>query len=197
MKRFARILTFVLLTALLAFGFTGCAQLGGSAKPAVTAPPMTAEYFTDYDAVYVHYKQVSFSDTLATLTERFGEPEVITTENGSNYTWVMEDGFGFTCAFFETGELRAKIVYYEDVRQFRDLSNSINLSTVESFDKEVNFQTCVSVFVGRPIEIGQIANNIDASDVSRIYCWMDSNESMVQILFKADGTIDSMSYNAQ
>jgi len=197
MKRSVRILLFVLLTALVAFAFSGCVDIGGNTKPDVTAPPMTAAYYEDYDAAYAHYNQVAFTDTLETLTARFGEPEVLETENGNNYTWVLEDGYGFTAAFYETGELRVKVVHYEDIRQFSKLSNSTNLSTVESFDKDVDFQTCVAVFAGRPIEIAQIANSSDGSDIKRVYTWLDQNDNIVQILFKADGKVESISYNVQ
>lgn len=197
MKRSVRILLFVLLTALVAFAFSGCVDIGGNTKPDVTAPPMTASYYEDYDAAYTHYNQVAFTDTLETLTARFGEPEVLETENGNNYTWVMEDGHGFTAAFYETGALRVKVVHYEDIRQFSKLSNSVNLSTVESFDKDVDFQTCVAVFAGRPIEIAQIANSSDGSDIKRVYTWLDQNDNIVQILFKADGKVESISYNVQ
>jgi len=198
MKRFVRTLLLVLLAAAVAFGFSGCADLGGkNAQPDVTAPPMTAEYFSDYDAVYAYYNQVTFADTLETLTERFGEPSVEETENGNNYTWIMEDGYGFTTAFYETGELRVKVVHYEDARQFAKLSNSTNLNTVETFDKEVDFQTCVAIFVGRPIEMAQISNKTDGSDISRVYTWIDQHDNMVQILFKSTGLVDSISYSVQ
>lgn len=196
MKRFVRPLLLAVLVALVAFSFSGCFS-DGQQEPAVTAPPLTAQLFTDYDAVYTYYNQVTFADTLETLTARFGEPQVMETENGNNYTWIMEDGYGFTTAFYETGELRAKVVHYEDVRQFRDISSSMNLSTVESFDKQITFQTCVSVFVGRPIEIAQIATKTDGSDINRVYTWLDSNDSIVQILFNSSGNIESMSYNVQ
>ena len=197
MKRFARTALFVALTALIALGFTGCSSIGAPAGPAVTPPPMTAELYTDYDAVYAHYNSVTFEDTLDTLTERFGEPETVTTANGANYTWIMEDGYGFTCAFHPTGELLAKVIHYEDVRQFRDLSSSGNLDIVEEFDKSVTFQECLSFFAGRPIEIAQIHSDAAGDDINRVYTWIDAEDNMVQILFKADGTVDSVSYSGK
>lgn len=197
MKRFVRTALIVALTALIAPGFTGCSSIGAPAEPPVTPPPMTAEFFTDYDAVYVHYNSVSFDDNLATLTERFGEPQVVETANGANYTWVMEDGFGFTCAFHPTGELLAKVIHYEDIRQFRDLSASGNLDLVETFDKSVTFQECLTLFAGRPIEIAQIHSDVAGDAINRVYTWIDAEENMVQILFKADGTVDSVSYSGK
>jgi len=195
MKRFVRTLLFIALTALVALAFSGCSSIGGPAEPAVTPPPMTAEFYTDYDSVYVHYNTVTFDDTLATLTERFGEPAVVETQNGANYTWIMEDGFGFTCAFHPTGELLVKVIHYDDVRQFRDLSNAVNLDMVENFDKTITFQDCINLFAGRPIEIAQIKSDVAGSDISRVYTWIDANENMVQIHFKADGTVDAVSYS--
>lgn len=195
MKRFARTMLLIALTALLALGFSGCASFGGSDAPEVTPPPMTAELYADYDSVYVHYNSVTFDDTLETVTERLGEPEVVETDNGSQYTWIMDDGFGVTCAFHPTGELLVKVVYYEDIRQFRDLSLASNLNMVENFDKTITFQDCLNFFAGRPIEIAQIKSDVAGSDISRVYTWIDANENMVQIHFKADGTVDAVSYS--
>lgn len=196
MKRFARIFLFTVLIALVALGFTGCVPMGEiSGEPDATMPPMTAELFTDYDAVYAYYNEVTFADTLATLTERFGEPVPEETENGTNYAWHFEDGYGFVCAFFETGELRAKVIYYDDIRQFRNLSNATNLSAVQNFDKNIDFQTCVSVFAGRPIEIAQISTESTGKDIRRVYAWIDADDNIVQILFTSQGKVESASYN--
>lgn len=198
MKRFARTLLLIALAALTVLGFTGCSALdglGGTTEPEVTAPPMTAELFADYDSVYVLYNDIAFTDTLETITARHGEPEAVETANGFNYNWYTEDGYGVTCAFHESGELLVKVVYYEDIRQFSKLSLSSNLSIVENFDKEVTFQECMTLFGGRPIEIAQIKSDVAGSEISRVYTWIDSAENMVQIHFNANGTIEAVSYS--
>ncbi len=194
MKRFARIFALIALALTAALCLTGCVNIGGAnSQPEVTAPPLTAEQYTDYDAVYAHYNQVSFTDTLETLTERFGEPKAEEDENGITYTWIMEDGQGFLATFYETGELFAKVVYYEDVRQFRDICGAKNLASAEYLEDTNTFQECVEAFVGRPIEIAQISTESTGSSISRVYTWIDANNEIVQILFKADGTVESVS----
>lgn len=200
MKRLVRPLMLVCLLLAVVLGLSGCISINGeSTEPSATTPPLTAEQFTDYDAVYIHYNQVTFSDTLETLTERFGEPtDSASDDNGTTYTWIFEDGYGFVCTFYETGELRAKVVYYEDVRQFRDLCDARNLSSAEYLEDTNDFQTCVDIFVGRPIEVAQISSEDSTNTViSRVYTWIDADENLVQILFNADGTVESVSYSVE
>lgn len=206
-----KILALLALAVCAALVFSGCSltdmaqEVGDSINSAADSitepettpiPELTAPLFTDYKAVYVYYDQVTFADTLDTLTGRYGEPSVLENENGKEYTWLMEDGYGFTAAFRADGSLMAKVVYYEDVRQFREISNSSNLSVVENFDKEVDFQTCVSTFSGRPIEICQIRKDeTDVEGIQRVYTWLDLEDNMVQILFNGDGTVSAIGYN--
>lgn len=161
---------------------------------ATPVPELTAPLFTDADALYKWYNEVEFTDTLSTLTERYGEPEVITTENGDQYQWLMEDGYGFVCAFYNTGSMRAKVLYYEDVRQLGGLELAANLSYVENLDSDTEFKTCVSLF-GKPYEIARIsAGEDDANDIARVYNWMDAEGSMVQILFDSAGKVQQINY---
>ena len=207
MKRILRLILVALLAASVAL-LAGCSSLfevdtdalvdALEATPvpeATPLPELTAPLFEDYDSVYAHYNQVSMTaDTLPALQQRFGEPKVEQDDNGNKmYTWIFEDGYGFTCAAFPSGSLRAKVVYYEDMRQFRDLSNSSNLDSVVNFDKSIDFQTCVGLFRGRPIEVAQIVQE-EGGSVSRVYCWLDQQDQVVQILFKSDGKVDSISY---
>jgi len=206
MKRTLRPVTLALLLASILL-LTGCMSFDFSAltveddaasveAEATPIPELTAPLYTDYDAVYAHYGEVSMTaDTIVTLTDRYGEPAVEEDSEGNKmYTWVFEDGYGFTCAAFPSGTLRAKVVYYEDMRQFRDLSSSSNLDNVINFDKSIDFQTCVGLFRGRPIEVAQIAQEEGAAGFARVYCWLDQQDQIVQILFKSDGTVDSISY---
>ena len=34
----------------------------------------------------------------------------------------------------------------------------------------------------------------EGGSVSRVYCWLDQQDQVVQILFKSDGKVDSISY---
>ncbi len=208
MKRYLRPLIALVLVAAVAL-LAGCSSLfevdTDALEDALTATPvpeatpipeLTAPLYEDYDAVFAHYNEVSITgDTLVTLKERYGEPKVEEDDNGNKmYTWLFEDGYGFTCAAFPSGSLRAKVVFYEDMRQFRALSDASNLDSVVNFDKSINFQTCVGLFRGRPIEIAQIVTEENSGSASRVYCWLDAQDQIVQILFKSDGTVDSISY---
>ncbi len=206
MKPFFRLLLAALLIAAVAL-LSGCMPqmdtaaleeaMSATPEPEATPiPELTAPLYEDYDSVYAHYNEVSITgDTLPTLTERYGEPLVEEDKDGNKmYTWLFEDGYGFTCAAFPSGALRAKVVYYEDLRQFRAISNSSNLENVVNFDKSIDFQTCVGLFRGRPIEVGQIVHEENSGSVSRVYCWLDLQDQIVQILFKGDGSVDSISY---
>lgn len=193
MNRRTKTLALLLCCACVALLLSGCVNIGGVREPAATLPPLTAAQYTDLEAVFRRYNEVTFADTLETLTQRYGTPETSTDENGVVYLWIDEEGFGFLASFFETGELRAKILNYEDLRQFADLCGARNLGSAE-FLKETNtFKECVEGFVGRPIEIVQIAKDATGTEISRVYSWVDANHDIVQILFKPDGTIESIS----
>ncbi len=173
------------------------AEEEAAAAEATPLPELTAELFTDLEAVHTYYDQVTFSDTKASLTQKYGEPEIIEENGNEQFAWVMDDGYGFVCAFFDSGLLRAKVVYYEDIRQFGGLAAAKNLEMVENLDKNTDFSTCVNLF-GRPIEICQISNSEGTTkEISRVYNWMDAQGHIVQILFTYEGKVSQINYNLQ
>lgn len=214
MRRTYRWIALIALLLCAALALTGCSvNVGGlfsdaenvEATPAPEAtpvPPLTAAMFTDYDAVYVHYNEIGFSDTLSGLTERYGEPvaETTTTEDvtSTSYTWKFDDGYGFVCAFYDNGRLRAKVILYEDLRQFRDLSNATYLANVFNLSDSSTFKECINILGGRPIEICQVSQSEqDQTDIARVYTWVDKDDQAAQILFKKDGTISSINTSMQ
>lgn len=170
-------------------------QEAEDAEPRATLGPMTAEMFTDRQAVYQYYNQVKVGDTLQTLTERFGEPTVETTENGETYLWVMDDGYGVACVFFETGKLRAKIVYYDDPRQFAQLSNANGIGNMTQLNRNYTFEMACGLLGGRAMELMQLPQDISADpEVKRVFLWVDQKGNMVQILFSGDERLESVTY---
>ena len=195
MKKIITVLLSVLLAMLL---FTGCDMTGGETEevePQETPKPMTAEMYTDREAVYQYYKAVTFDDTLETLTEKYGEPKVEEDENGKTYVWVMDDGFGFCTAFFDTGSLRAKVIYYEDVRQFGDISAADSIESFSNLSDSYTFEMTCGMLGGKPMEIAQIAQDSSADpEIKRLYAWANHNQDVVQILFSGEGKVESVTY---
>ena len=119
-----RKLLLILMAVGLAVGLSGCMMdMSSNQMPVgVDTTPMPAleePVFTDAEAVYSLYNQVSFQDTLDDLTSRLGEPQVetINDQDNKSYNWVGENGSGVACAFSDTGKLLGKVLYYEDFRQ--------------------------------------------------------------------------------
>lgn len=195
MKKTIALILSVLLAMLL---FTGCDLTGESdadVEPTETPVPMTEEMFTDRAAVYQYYNTVTFDDTLETLTERFGEPTIEEDENGKTYVWVMEDGFGFCTAFYDTGSLRAKVIYYKDVRQFGDISAADNIESFSNLTDSYTFEMTCGMLGGKPMEIAQIAqDSSDSPEIKRLYAWANHNQDVVQILFTGEGKVESITY---
>lgn len=166
-----------------------------NATPAPTVEPLTAPVFTDRDAVYAMYNEVNVGDTVESLTARYGEPTITTDPNGDNYTWVNEDGYGFTAVFFENGVLRAKVVQYEDMRQLKGLSQATNISNFSMLDTKDDFTMACIALGGKPCELAMIV--LDGSvnpDTQRVFVWLDEYESNVQILFDKNEKIMQISY---
>ena len=201
-------LTALLLCALVAL--TGCdinpfsvsqqaveQAMETNGEPEATRAPFTAEMFTDREALYQYYNDVTFADNMETLTARYGEPVEEETENGSNYTWKMDDGYGFVCVFYDTGKLRAKALLYEDARQFGAISKSTGLNNVTSLSKSTTFEMCRGLLGGRGIEIMQIAQDTSADpEIKRVFDWVDeAGENVVEILFNANEQLESVSYS--
>ena len=206
-KRAARLLALIALVALVALTLSGCgeeitaavtAQLEANEaanEPQATLAPMTSEMFTDRKAVYQYYNQVNIGDTLQSITERFGEPEREENENGESYVWKMDDGYGVACVFFESGKLRAKGVYYEDLRQFGRLSNSTSIENFTQLNSNYTFEMACGVLGGRAMEILQIAQDTSADpEVKRVFVWSDEKGDLVQILFSGSEKLESVTY---
>ena len=160
MQRKFKLLALVLMVALLLTGCTAVPSDGTeqtAAEPTVkpTAEPMTSERFTDRDAVYAMYNEVKFGDTLDGLTARYGTPEVVTDSTGSTYTWRNAEGYGFVAIFFANGTLRSKAVYFDDIRQFRDISNATGIANYALLDTSHDFTMACAGMGGMPLHVGK------------------------------------------
>lgn len=171
------------------------ADVDPNATPAPTMAPLTAPVFTDRDAVYEWYNQVEVGATLEELKAVYGEPTIETDQNGDTYYWTNENNYGFAGVFFSDMTLRAKALYYEDMRQLKDLSNADNLANFATLKTSHNFTMACLALGGKPCEIMAIAEDQSANpEVQRVFAWIDKNGSNIQILFGADEKIIQVSY---
>ena len=196
LKKWTTLAALVLATALL---LTGCVQGGDAvdpnAEPTATLPPLTEPMYTDREALYQYYNAVTFDETLTSLTEKYGEPVKEEGESGDSYSWVMEDGYGFAAAFFDSGRLRAKVLYYKDLRQLGEISNATRIDQFAVLNKNYTYAMTCGALGGRAMELAQIAQDTsDNPEIKRLYVWATPKGDVVQVLFSGDEKLESVSY---
>ena len=179
-----------------ALALAGCSAVGTQPNPEATPlPPLTARMFETRDEAFAMYDQVTFSDTLESLTERFGEPRVETSDNGSAYYW--NDGIcGVAVVFFENGRMRSKLVDFEDIRQFGKVSGAKGLDNIMSMSKDFDL-TSVSLMLGAEgVEMIRVAQDSSANpDFNVGYIWANEEGQAAMVLFNKKGTIEQVSYS--
>ena len=194
------------LALVMAIALTGCMDYSQIAQsmvaeddeePQATLAPLDKPMYTDRDALYALYNQAEVSvDTLDGLTERLGEPEQEQTENGVNYIWKTEDNCGFVGVFFDSGRLRAKALYYEDLRQLGQLSAATSIDQFASLNNNYTYEMVCGMLGGRSMEIMQIAQDSSLDpEIKRVFVWCDEKGNVVQILFKGDERLESVTYS--
>lgn len=163
-------------------------------EPKATVAPLTVPMYTDRKAVYQYYNAIAVGDTLESLTEKYGEPTKEENENGVNYTWIMEDGYGFCATFFDDGVLSAKVLYYEDIRQLAPLSKATGLNNVSMLSNSYTLDTVKGILGGRGMQIAaMLSDSTDAPQIQYLYCWIDeTGDNVVQVLFDKDGKISQV-----
>lgn len=196
LKKWTTLAALVLATALL---LTGCVQGGDAvdpnAEPTATLAPLTEPMYTDREALYQYYNAVTFDETLTSLTEKYGEPVKEEGESGDSYSWVMEDGYGFAAAFFDSGRLRAKVLYYKDLRQLGEISNATSIDQFAVLNKNYTYAMTCGALGGRAMELAQIAQDTsDSPEIKRLYVWATPKGDVVQVLFSGDEKLESVSY---
>ena len=196
LKKWTTLAALVLATALL---LTGCVQGGDAvdpnAEPTATLAPLTEPMYTDREALYQYYNAVTFDETLTSLTEKYGEPVKEEGESGDSYSWVMEDGYGFAAAFFDSGRLRAKVLYYKDLRQLGEISNATSINQFAVLNKNYTYAMTCGALGGRAMELAQIAQDTsDNPEIKRLYVWATPKGDVVQVLFSGDEKLESVSY---
>ena len=198
-----RKLLLILMAVGLAVGLSGCMMdMSSNQMPVgVDTTPMPAleePVFTDAEAVYSLYNQVSFQDTLDDLTARLGEPQVetINDQDNKSYNWVGENGSGVACAFSDTGKLLGKVLYYEDFRQCAGLMpGEFDINAVASVITGISHENVVSMLGSDGIELAQVAqDNSTNPAISVLYMWANERGDMIQILFDANGLAQQVSY---
>ena len=196
LKKWTTLAALVLATALL---LTGCVQGGDAvdpnAEPTATLAPLTEPMYTDREALYQYYNAVTFDETLDSLTEKYGEPVKEEGESGDSYSWVMEDGYGFAAEFFDSGRLRAKVLYYKDLRQLGEISNATSIDQFAVLNKNYTYAMTCGALGGRAMELAQIAQDTsDNPEIKRLYVWATPKGDVVQVLFSGDEKLESVSY---
>ena len=196
LKKWTTLAALVLATALL---LTGCVQGGDAvdpnAEPTATLAPLTEPMYTDREALYQYYNAVTFDETLDSLTEKYGEPVKEEGESGDSYSWVMEDGYGFAAAFFDSGRLRAKVLYYKDLRHLGEISNATSIDQFAVLNKNYTYAMTCGALGGRAMELAQIAQDTsDNPEIKRLYVWATPKGDVVQVLFSGDEKLESVSY---
>ena len=196
LKKWTTLAALVLATALI---LTGCVQGGDvadpNAEPTATLAPLTEPMYTDREALYQYYNAVTFGETLTSLTEKYGEPVKEEGESGDSYSWVMEDGYGFAAAFFDSGRLRAKVLYYKDLRQLGEISNATSIDQFAVLNKNYTYAMTCGALGGRAMELAQIAQDTsDSPEIKRLYVWATPKGDVVQVLFSGDEKLESVSY---
>ncbi|MBR4443378.1 MAG: hypothetical protein IKS52_08935 [Clostridia bacterium] len=197
MKRWIKLAALATLAALLLTGCLGLpgVDVGDSDEPKETQPPLTEPMYEDREALYQYYNQVKIGDTMASIKERYGEPEVEQTENGDTYTWVMEDGYGFAAVFFENGKLRAKVLYYKDMRQLGKLSGATSIDQFANLNKNYTYEMACGLMGGRSMEIAQVAQDSSAEpEVKRVFVWANEKGDCIQVLFSGDEKLEQVTY---
>ena len=177
---------------------TGCAGMlaGEGAQPQETMPPMTAEMFTDLSSVTEWYNAVTFEDTLESLTARFGEPEEVQDDNGSYWNFLDENNHGVAVVFFDDGTLRSKMVYFEDIRQFADLSGASHIENVSLLDSGMEYEVVTAAFGAEGIEIMQLATDSGNGAGQYLMIWVSEDVGIVQALFNvSDNKLEQVSYS--
>ncbi|MBQ8953705.1 MAG: hypothetical protein IJ048_06280 [Clostridia bacterium] len=200
-----RLMKFAALAMLAVFVLTGCVDFSALTsgvetveddEPKATQPPLTDPMYTDRDALYQYYNQVNIGDLKDDIIAKFGEPEVETTDNGETLTWKMDDGYGFAAVFFDSGRLRAKVLYYDDLRQLGQLSAATSIGQFASLNSNYTYEMVCGVLGGRSMELAQIAQDSSADpEVKRVYVWCNEKGDCVQVLFKDDETLEQVTYS--
>ena len=191
-----RVLAALVLVGLLLL-LTGCtSMLGGETQPQATMPPMTAEMFTDLASVSKRYNETDFEDTLESLTARFGEPEEVQDDNGSYWNFLDENNHGVAVVFFDDGALRSKMVYFEDIRQFADLSGASHIENVSLLDSGMEYEVVTAAFGAEGIEIMQLATDSGNGAGQYLMIWVSEDGGIVQALFNVtDNKLEQVSYS--
>ncbi len=194
-----------ILFALVAALLVGCSAQNGNENEqgyntsvfGETVDPLTAPVFTDRDAVYEMYNAVNIGDTLDSIVEKYGEPSLVEEDDyGSTYTWVNEAGYGMVGLFYENGRLRSKSLYFEDMRQLKELSAATSIENFALLETSHDFSMVCLALGGKPCEIAAIAQDSSLEpEIYRVFAWLDEYGSNVQVMFNSKEKIIQVAYS--
>ena len=191
------------LAALLIAALTlaGCTGMTTEPDPSATSiPPLTEPMFESREQAFALYDRVTFTDTLETMTRRFGEPaEVTTNDNGTVYYWKdAETGSGVAAVFFDNGRLRSKLVGFEDIRQFGKISGAKGVANAASLSKDFDLTSVNLLLGGEGIEMIRVAQDSSVNpDFNIGYIWADEDGRAAMVLFNKKGTVEQVSFSQE
>ena len=200
-----RKLKLAILFALVAALLVGCSAQNGSENEqgyntsvfGDTVEPLNAPVFTDREAVYGMYNAVNIGDTMDSIVEKYGEPSLVEEDDyGSIYTWVNESGYGMVGLFYDNGRLRSKSLYFEDMRQLKELSAATSIENFALLETSHDFSMVCLALGGKPCEIAAIAQDSSLEpEIYRVFAWLDEYGSNVQVMFNSKEKIIQVSYS--
>ena len=190
----------IVLLAVIALLLTGCSDQGASSgglSYIEEVEPLTDPIYTNREAVYELYEQVNIGDTMDEIVARFGEPALVEEDDyGATYTWKNENGYGFVGVFFEDGRLRSKTVFFNDMRQLKELSGATTLEKFTMLETKHDFTMVCLALGGKPCEIAAIAQDSSTEpEIYRLFAWLDEYGSNVQVLFNTKEKIVEVRYS--
>ena len=200
-----RKLKLAILFALVAALLVGCSAQNGSENEqgyntsvfGDTVEPLNAPVFTDREAVYEMYNAVNIGERMENIVAAYGEPDEVEEDDyGNTYIWFNDEGYGMVGLFYEDGRLRAKSLYFEDMRQLKELSAATSIENFALLETSHDFSMVCLALGGKPCEIAAVAQDSSLDpEIYRVFAWLDEYGSNVQVMFNSKEKIIQVSYS--
>ena len=200
-----RKLKLAILFALVAALLVGCSAQDGSENEqgyntsvfGDTVEPLNAPVFTDREAVYEMYNAVNIGERMENIVAAYGEADMVEEDDyGSTYIWFNDEGYGMVGLFYEDGRLRAKSLYFEDMRQLKELSAATSIENFALLETSHDFSMVCLALGGKPCEIAAVAQDSSLDpEIYRVFAWLDEYGSNVQVMFNSKEKIIQVSYS--
>ena len=175
-----------------AFVFSGCLM---DSEPAPTAlPPLEGDPSQDLADFHALYDQISFNMTPADCEALLGpgHTEEIALSDGTGLNMSWERNGIYTTIAIQNDAIVGKTVDVGDPRNIAPLCKGFDVSKVHTLTKDMDYVAIAAALGCDGIEVLQSINRAtDPITVTFLMRWADENGNTVQILFNADGSINS------